>query len=318
MSEIAIENNENLIEQQPAPKPKKQKAYRKKRKHGVGYAINTVALVLLAVMCVVPLLFVLSLSFSKDTFVNAGLVSFIPVGFTFSSYKYVLAQTAMWQALGITLLRCVLGVGINVIMCILCAYPLSKAKEEFKWRRVYVWFFFITMLFSAGLIPGYFVVYSLGLIDSIFSLVLPGAVPVFSVIILLNFFKGIPNEVNEAASIDGAGPWTILFRFYVPLSVPSLATVTLFAFVYHWNDWFTGMLYMNDSAKLPLQSYVQAMLMQSNADFYMFAGSSAYKGMNIDTYKCSLMIVTLIPILVVYAFLQKGFTEGLTIGSVKG
>lgn len=295
----------------PAPK-KRRKRVR------VGSVINAIVLVLLALMCLLPLLYVLAVSLSSDVFVNEGEVSLMPRGFTFVSYKYVLGQNGLWVALGRTVLRCVLGVSINVLMCILCAYPLSKRSSEFKWRGVYVWFFFITILFGAPLVPWYFVISTLGMIDTIWALVLPGAVPVFSMIILLNFFKGIPGEICEAAEIDGAGPWRILFGFYVPLSLPSIMTVILFAFVFHWNSWFDGMLLMNSPEKLPLQSYVQSMLNMSNADFYMFAGSAEYAGMNIDTYKCATTVVTLVPIVIIYSFLQKGFTKGLTIGSVKG
>lgn len=289
-----------------------------KKRVSVHSVVNAAVLILLASLCLLPLLYVLAVSFSTDTFVNAGKVGLLPKGFTFVSFSYVFSQNGLWVALGRTVLRCLLGVSINVLMCILCAYPLSKKADEFKWRGVYVWFFFITILFGAPLVPWYFVISSLGMIDKIWALVLPGAVPVFSVVILLNFFKGIPADICEAAEIDGAGPWRIMFEFYVPLSLPSIMTVTLFSFVFHWNSWFDGMLLTNTTAKLPFQSYVQSMLNMSNADFYMFAGSAEYAGMNIDTYKCAMTIVTLIPIVIIYSFLQKGFTKGLTIGSVKG
>ncbi|MEG2159047.1 MAG: carbohydrate ABC transporter permease, partial [Clostridia bacterium] len=157
----------------------------------------------------------------------------------------------MWTSLLITLERVVIGVPLNVILCILCAYPLSKATRQFKFRTPYVWFLFITILFSGGLLPWFFLINSLNMMDTIWALVLPGAVPVFSVILMLNYFRQVPVELEEAAEIDGANQWQILFKIYVPVALPAIATISLFSFVFHWNSWFDGKLLSTDPANLP-------------------------------------------------------------------
>ena len=184
-------------------------------------------------------------------------------------------------------------------------------------RTVYAWFFFFTILFSGGTVPWFFLISSLGMLDTIWALVIPGAVPVFSVVLLINFFRQLPKELSEAAEIDGANEWVIMLRICVPVSLPAIATITLFAFVYHWNSWFDGMLLMNQPENMPLQTYIQAILLQSNSDFYKYQGVAGYGAMNEKTFKAAQVIVSIIPVLVVYPFVQKFFTQGIVMGSVK-
>lgn len=181
-------------------------------------------------------------------------------------------------------------------------------------------FFVIAILINGGLIPTYLVVVQAGLINSIWALILPGALPVYNMIILMNFIRGLPEELEEAALIDGANQWVVLTRVILPVTKPALATVGLFCMVGHWNDWFGGIIYMNDTAKYPLQSYLQTLL-QSFETIMMKAGTDYTKLlslMNARTGRAAQLFLGAIPIMIAYPYLQKYFTTGLVLGSVKG
>ena len=213
--------------------------------------------ILMTLCCLLPLLNTLAISFSNNSAVNANQVGILPVGFTLSSYKKLLEDNQFWRSAWISVLRVVLGTGLNMLMMILLAYPLSKSKNRFASRDIYMKLVIFAMLFNGGLIPGYIIVSKLHLLNTIWALVLPGAVPVFNVILLMNFMKGLPEALEEAAVIDGASEWTILTRVVLPISKPGLATVALFCIVNHWNDYFQGLIYMRTPSKYPLQTYIQ-------------------------------------------------------------
>ena len=208
-----------------------------------------------------------------------------------------------------------------MIFTILAAYPLSKTKAEFPCRNVASWFFFVPMIFSGGLVPWFLVVNETHLLNTIWALILPGAVPVFNVIILLNFFRQLPKELSESAFIDGAGHWTVLFRIYLPLSVPALATLVLFVAVGHWNSWFDGLILMQDPKNYPLQTYLQSLIVSTNAEALQHATKEQLQMLSRisdRTLKDSQIFIAAVPILAVYPFLQKYFMKGLVLGSVKG
>jgi putative aldouronate transport system permease protein len=280
--------------------------------------LNYIFLTLLAIVCVFPMIHVLAVSFSSSGPANAGLVKLWPVDFTTSSYEYALSKAEFLRSFGITLERVVLGTFVNMLMTVLVAYPLSKEVEVFRWRTVYVWFFVVTILFSGGLIPLYMVVRTLGLLDSIWALILPTAVPVFSVILLLNFFRGLPKELEEAAFVDGAGHWTVLWKIYLPLSKPALATLTLFTIVFHWNSWFDGIIYMNSPENYPLQSYLQTLIVQRDFSALTDAELRLLSEVSDRTFKSAQIFLAALPVLAVYPFLQKYFVKGIVLGSVKG
>lgn len=280
--------------------------------------LNNIFLLIASLVCLLPIIHVAALSFSSNSAATAGLVRMWPVDFTLSSYNYVFKRVDFWKAMVVSLKRIVLGGGLNMILTIVVAYPLSKEKNKFRWRSVYVWLFFITMLFNGGLIPTYMVIRNTGLIDTIWSLTLPGAVPVFNVILLLNFFRQVPKELEEAAFIDGAGHWTTLWKIYVPTSVPALATLTLFTLVYHWNSWFDGLIYMNRPEHYPLQSYLQTVVIQRDLSL---VGEDEWKTLSKisdRTVKSAQIFLGALPILTVYPFLQRYFVKGIVLGSVKG
>lgn len=282
--------------------------------------LNYFILLLTSLLCVLPFVNLLAVSFSSSAAVSAGEVAFFPVGFNTKAYEFALEGGEFFRSMWISVQRVVLGTLVNLALIVLTAYPLSKTKDKVMGRGIYMSFFVFTMLFNGGLIPTYLIVVKTGLIDSIWSLILPGALPVFSMIILMNFLRGLPEEIEESATIDGAGPMQILLRIIMPLLKPALATVGLFSIVGHWNSWFDGIIYMNDTANYPLQSYLQTLLL--SFEQIMQRASNDYNQllamMNVRTGRAAQMFLGAIPILLIYPFLQKYFTTGLVMGSVKG
>ena len=289
----------------------------------VFLVINYIVLTILSLMCVLPFINLLAISFSDKTAVAANAVSFWPVGFNTAAYEFILGNDQFLRALWISIQRTVLGVLVNLILIIFTAYPLSKSKEDFRLRNVFSWFFVVTILFSGGLIPTYMVVKYTGLMDTIWALILPGAVQVFNMLVVMNYMRSLPKELEEAAYIDGAGHFQTLFNVILPVCTPTLATVTLFSFVGHWNSWYDGMIYMNTVDKYPLQTYLQTIVINPEAFFRNATNISAELGnflnlVSARTTNAAQLFLATIPILCVYPFLQKYFTTGLVMGSVKG
>nr|WP_286672543.1 carbohydrate ABC transporter permease [Cohnella hashimotonis] len=272
---------------------------------------------MLAVLCFLPLVHVLAVSFSESAAVAAGQVTFWPVDFTLKSYDFIISRPEFMRSFVITLERVLLGTAINMLLTIMIAYPLSKDVRTFRMRTFYVWIFVFTILFAGGLVPWYMTIKYTGLLDSVWALVIPGAVPVFNVILLLNFFRGLPKELEESCFIDGAGHLRTLWTIYVPLSLPGLATVGLFTIVGHWNAWFDGLILMNKPEHYPLSSYLQTIII--NFDFSHVKQEDLYKLASISTRtsKAAQIIVGALPILLAYPFLQKYFVKGIVLGSVK-
>ncbi|MFD0715025.1 carbohydrate ABC transporter permease [Paenibacillus sp. GCM10027626] len=283
----------------------------------VFVSLNYTILTLLSLLCLMPLIHVLAISFSSSAAATGGLVKLWPVEFTLSSYQFVTAKPAFLASLGVTLQRVGIGLAINMVLTILVAYPLSKEVHKFPYRTLYVWIFVITILFQGGLIPLYMTVKYTGVMDTIWALVLPGAVPVFNVVLLLNFFRALPKELEEAAFMDGAGHFTTLWRIIVPLSAPALATLTLFATVGHWNAWFDGLIFMNAPEKYPLQSYLQTVVINRDISLMSSTDMKSLAEVNDRTAKAAQIFLGALPILLVYPFLQRFFMKGIVLGSVK-
>lgn len=278
---------------------------------------NKLFFILYALLCLIPMVHILAMSLSASVAVNAGRVTFWPVDFTLRSYQYVVQKKEFLTAFGVSVLRVVLGVSINMLVTVLAAFPLSKTSREFSAKNFFVWFFLVTMLFSGGMIPTYMIVKYTGLINTIWALILPGAVPVFNVVLLMNFFKAVPRELEESAFIDGAGYFRILFRIYLPVSLPALATLTVFALVSHWNSWFDGMIYMSDAKNYPMQTYLQSILVSANVKLMTKAQAELLRLISDRTLKAAQIFIATVPILMVYPFLQRYFVAGMTLGSVK-
>lgn len=282
---------------------------------------NGLFLLALALLCILPFVHILAISFSTSYLAAAGQVSFFPVGLTLASYEAVIDRRDYWQAMLVSVPRLALGVSVNMVLTVLAVYPLSKEARQFRRRTFYVWVMFFTMLFSGGLIPTYMVVRQLGLIDSIWALVLPAGVPVWNVLILLNFFRRLPVELEESAAMDGAGHWTILSRIYVPTSLAALATLVLFAAVTHWNAWFDGMIYMRSLEKYPLQTFLRSIVAvkdMTSLRSMTLQEARDYATISDRTLRSAQILIGALPILLLYPFLQRYFVKGIVIGSVKG
>lgn len=289
----------------------------------VFLVINYIVLTFLGLICVLPFINLLAISFSNKTAVAANAVTFWPIGFNTAAYSFIMSSSQFLRALWISVQRTVLGVALNLILIVFTAYPLSKSKQEFPLRNVFSWFFVVTILFSGGLIPSYMVVKYTGILNTIWALILPGALNVFNMLVVMNYMRSLPHELEEAAYIDGAGHFQTLFRVILPVCTPTLATVTLFSFVGHWNSWYDGMIYMKTVDKYPLRTYLQTIVINPEAFFRNATNVSQELGnfinlANARTTNAAQLFLATIPILCIYPFLQKYFTTGLVMGSVKG
>ncbi|MHA6483513.1 carbohydrate ABC transporter permease [Paenibacillus sp. strain BS8-2] len=280
--------------------------------------LNMTFMVLIAILCLFPFLHIISISLSSKEAATANIVSFWPVDFTWDAYSVTFSNDNYVRSFFNSVIRTVFGSAITMMFCVTAAYPLSKDNGVFPGRSIYSWFFIFTMLFGAGLIPHYLLVINLGLKNTIWALILPSAVNVFNMILMMNFFRGIPKELEEAAFIDGAGYFRSLIQIYLPLSLPSIATLSLFALVGQWNSWFDGLIYLNDIQKYPLATLLQQMTAGANivaTDSYV----DPDKLLNVTdrTLRTAQIFISMVPILIVYPFLQRYFVKGMTLGSVK-
>lgn len=283
----------------------------------VFLACNYAFLTVLSLLCVLPLIHILAVSFSSGAAASAGVVKLWPVEFTTAAYQNIFNKAQYLTAFGVSVKRVVLGTAINLLLTITAAYPLSKDSAYFRFRTLYVWLFVITILFSGGLIPWFMTIKATGLMDTIWALILPGAVPVFNVILLLNFFRSLPKELEESARMDGAGHMAILWKFFVPLSLPALATITLFNMVGHWNSWFDGLILMNDPQHYPMQTFLQTIIISKDPRFLSAQEAQLLATLSDRTSTAAQIYVAALPILLVYPFLQRFFVKGIVMGSVK-
>ena len=295
---------------------------RKKTSMGrkVFLAVDVIVILLLCLICMVPLLNLLAYSFSASQPIIENKVFLWPKEFTLKAYQYVLESKEFWSSVSVSAKRVLLGVPLNTLLTILVAYPLSKDERQFKARKYYVAYMLTVMLFNGGLMPTYYIVSKTKLIDTVWALIIPGAVPIFNCIVLMNFFRGIPSELEESAKLDGASQWQILWRIFIPISKPSLATIILFSLINHWNSWFDGLIYSNHTTNYPLQSYLQT-LVTSTTEILAQGDVKAIARLvdiNDTNMKAAQIFISVIPLMLIYPFLQKYFTTGLTMGSVKG
>ncbi|TYP76399.1 carbohydrate ABC transporter permease [Paenibacillus methanolicus] len=285
-----------------------------------GYRLFSIANYLflgaLSLLCILPIIHILAVSFSSMAPASANLVGFWPIGFTSDAYVKTFGNSNFLNSLWISAERTVLATVIGMALVTLTAFPLAKEEHSFKGRSMYTWFFVFTILFSGGLIPSYILVQKVGLMNSIWALILPGAVSVWNVILMMNFFRGLPKELEEAAYLDGAGQLKTLALVYIPLSMPAIATLSLFTMVYHWNAWFDGMIYMSDVKNYPLASLLQTIIVQQ--DFSKInVDPSQLENISQRTVRAAQIFIGALPILLVYPFLQRFFVKGMVIGAVK-
>jgi putative aldouronate transport system permease protein len=292
-------------------------SYRYSFSRKVFVVFNYCLLTFLSLLCLAPLVHILAISFSSSSAAASGTVTFWPKSFTTAAYENVFGKPEYLRAFLVTLQRVALGTSLQLLLIVLTAYPLSRDNRVFKMRTVYVWFFLITILFSGGLIPTYMTVRMTGLMDTIWALVIPGAVPVFSIVLMLNFFRNLPKEIEESARIDGAGHLDVLWRIYVPLSTASIATVTLFSIVGHWNAWLDGLIYMKHPKHYPLQTFLQTIIIEQDPRYLTAEEAEKMALISNRTSRAAQIFVAALPILLVYPFLQRYFIHGIVLGSVK-
>ncbi|MEF3353255.1 carbohydrate ABC transporter permease [Paenibacillus sp. GYB006] len=270
---------------------------------------------LLCLITIYPFLHIASLSLSSPSEAARFGFHFYPREIDFFAWSQVLSQSKIWTGFGNSVLRTVVGTGLSLIAMSMCAYPLSR--KYLPHRSFYTMFILFTMFFGGGIIPTYLLMKWLHLLDSRWIYILPGLIPVFSMLVLRNFFMGIPAELEESAKIDGANDISILYRIILPLSKPVLATLALWSAVGHWNAWFDAVLYISDPAKQVLQFFLREIVI-TNTDAETFGRSVVGNFQYTASIKAATIMFAALPILIVYPFLQKYFVKGTMIGSLKG
>jgi putative aldouronate transport system permease protein len=281
------------------------------------YGVNYFILVMVGLLCVLPLLHLASVSLSGKDAVLSGFVTFWPIAWTTESYETLFNGTPVVGAFMNSVTITIVGVLLSMIFTIFAAYPLSR--KAFYGRRYLTLAIVFTMLFQGGLIPTYLVIKQLGLIDSYGALWLPSLVSTFNMLIMRSFFENIPEELEEAARIDGSGEWRMLFSIILPLSMPMIATVALFYGVHYWNSFFNVLIYMNTPDKYNLTVLIQQMV-RSQSVLQELNSMSTEEVANItpEGIKAAGIMIMIIPMLIVYPLLQKYFVKGVMIGAIKG
>lgn len=279
-------------------------------------AFNSVVMLLLAASILVPFLHLLSVSLSESNAVVGGKVGLWPQGFNLDSYVRVFQHPSILAGFKNSVIQTALGTAIGLFMLTICAYPLSK--RALKGRKLLILFIMFTMFFSGGLIPTYMLVKSLGLIDTIWAIVLPFSITPYYLLLMMTYFQGIPEEIEESAMLDGLNPFRILAQIILPLSKPILAAITLFLVVYYWNNWFNSMIYLNSTDKHPVMMIVRNII--AGSDLAGNVGQVGDTGNNISSasLKAAAIMSTTLPIMLIFPFTQKYFAKGVMLGSVKG
>jgi ABC-type glycerol-3-phosphate transport system permease component len=275
-------------------------------------------IVIMTLSCFLPLLHMVALSFSDKMPAMQGKVGFLPVKATLAPYRLILSDNRYSRAFFVSVLRVLAGTTINMAITVLTAYPLSYNKKEFPGRNIYMYYTLFTMMFYGGLVAWYITIKNVGLIGSFWSLVIPGGLPIMNAILVMNYFRNIPKELRESAQMDGAGHMKLLTQIILPVSLPVIATVTLFCIVGHWNNWLDGRMFINKQEWVPLQTYIQSLIFEFNN---LSSGSSqdeVLEQMSNRNFDAAKIIIGSLPLMIVYPFLQRYFVRGITLGAVKG
>ncbi len=278
--------------------------------------VNISFLLVMCAVMLIPILHVVAGSLSSGNALTHSRVGIWPVEWTVENYQVVFTNTTFWRAFGVSVFLAVAGTFINILMTVITAYPL--AKTGLKGRRAVMLFIIFTMIFSAPLIPSFLVVKTLGLLNTIWALIIPSALSAFNMILCLTFFRSLPEELFEAARVDGMNEYRILFRIAIPLSVPILVTLLLFYAVGHWNSYYSAMLYISNAALRPLQLYLYSIVAQASAsDLQSGSAADVLLDLSPQGLQMATIIVATVPIVLIYPFIQKHFIKGALIGSLK-
>lgn len=297
---------------------KKNTAIRMSAGDKVYYVIVYTLLGLFGLIVLIPLINIVSSSFSSSEAVTNGRVTLLPVDFSVRGYTAVFEYKGIWRAYGYTIFYTVVGTFINISMTMIAAYPLASRTLPF--RGFIMKLFTFTMLFSGGMIPAYINIMNLGINNTVFAILLPGAIGTYNMIIARTFIRGIPAELEEAASIDGCNETQYFFSMVLPLSKTVMSVLTLYYAVGHWNDYMSAFLYLNDRDKYPLQMLLREILIANSISLDAMVDTETMKAMYgmSDLLRYSLIIVSCVPVLVMYPFVKKFFLKGVMLGSVKG
>lgn len=278
-----------------------------------GY-FNVLILTLLSLSMVFPFLHIAAKSLSSEGHVLAKDILLWPKGFTTISYEYVLSNKQFYYSFGNSVFLTVIGTAISMALTVLAAYPLSR--KNLPYNRFLMLLFVITMFFSGGLIPTYLVVKQMGLMNTLWSLILPGALAPFNLILIRNFFLGVPDALEESARIDGASNFRVLISVYLPLSVPALATVGMFYAVGYWNAFFQAMMYITERRLMPLQMFLLQLVTDEKSSELVVP--DVFREVTPETVRAAAILCAVVPILFVYPFIQRFFVRGVMLGAVKG
>ncbi|CAH0120470.1 L-arabinose transport system permease protein AraQ [Paenibacillus sp. CECT 9249] len=289
----------------------------KKRKSTAFDYLNVFLMLIICFATLYPIWYVLVNSLNEGKDALRGGIYWWPRVFSLESYQAVFANPGIMTAMGVTVAKTVAGTIAHVLFTAMVAYAFSR--QELVGRKWYMLLGTVTLFFSGGLIPYFLLIKDLGMLDNFLVYIIPALFSFFDLIIFMTFFREIPAGLEEAARIDGANDFTIFFRVIIPVSLPVVATIALFHGVYQWNDYFTGMIYINKSELQPIQTYLFRVVAQASSNQMMAAMPGGIsKGVTSQSIKLATMVVTTLPIVVVYPFLQKYFVKGFMIGSIKG
>ncbi|MDF2923486.1 MAG: transporter permease [Paenibacillaceae bacterium] len=288
------------------------------RKSPAEKAFEITNILFLLIMCVVmliPILHVVAGSLSSKNALTHSLVGIWPVEWTLENYMVVFRNKTFWRAFNVSVFLVIVGTIVNILMTVITAYPL--AKTNLKGRRAVMLFIIFTMIFSAPLIPSFLVVKALGLLNTVWALIVPSALSAFNMILCLTFFRSLPEELFEAARVDGMNEYRILFRIALPLSLPILVTLLLFYAVGHWNSYYSAMLYISNAALRPLQLYLYSIVAQASTADLSGSAEDVMMDLSPQGLQMATIIVATVPIVLIYPFIQKHFIKGALIGSLK-
>ncbi|HBG75331.1 carbohydrate ABC transporter permease [Eubacteriales bacterium mix99] len=281
----------------------------------IFYIIDYIFVALVAIVALYPFIFIFSASVSNSAALGRGEIWLFPKGFNTDAYEIVLEEKAVWSSYGNTIWYVVVGTTMNMVLTTFTAYPLSR--KNFSGRNKVMMFIAFTMFFSGGLVPSYLLVKKLGLIDTRWAIVIPAGISTWNLIIMRTFFESIPQSLHEAATIDGCSELRIMTRIFLPLSLPVLSVMVLFYAVAHWNSYFSALVYLNDQKLYPLQMHLRKILIQYNQNEML---QELTQGRDVvgQSVRYATIIVSTVPILLIYPFLQKYFVKGVMVGAIKG
>lgn len=290
--------------------------YYKNPSYKIFYYINLALLIIVAILCILPMLHVFAVSLSGKSAAEANLVTFFPIDFNLESYARTFENDNFLNAIWTSVMRTGIGTLLGMAVTITASFSLSRSSSEFKARMFYVWFFLFVMIFDAGLVPNYLLIQKLGLSNTFWVLVIPGLVSVWNMILMMNFFRALPKELDEAATMDGATSFRLLFSVYLPISMPAIATISLFTMVGHWNSWFDGMLYLRSPEQWPLATLLQTIVVVQDLSKTGITPEDLDLLSN-RSVKSAQIFIAMLPILAIYPFLQRFFVRGIVLGAVK-